>query len=68
LHLPFALLSDADLKFARALDLPTFEVAGMELIRRLTLLTKAGRIEAVHYPVFPPDADAGRALEWLRAR
>ena len=66
LHLPFALLSDADLRFARALRLPTFTVAGMEVIQRLTLLTRGGRIEAVHYPVFPPDADAARALAWLR--
>jgi len=67
LHLPFALLSDADLESARALRLPTIEVAGMVLIQRLTLLTRAGRIEAVHYPVFPPDADAERALAWLRS-
>lgn len=66
LRLPFALLSDADLAFATELRLPTFEVAGMRLIQRLTLLTRGGRIEAVHYPVFPPDADAGRALAWLR--
>ena len=66
LHLPFALLSDAKLEFARALRLPTFKVAGMELIQRLTLLTRAGRIESVFYPVFPPDADARRALDWLR--
>ncbi len=67
LHLPFALLSDSETRFARALRLPTFRVAGMELIRRLTLLTRGGRIEAVHYPVFPPDADAARALAWVRA-
>jgi peroxiredoxin len=67
LHLPFALLSDSDRRFVNALRLPTFRVAGMELIRRLTLLTRGGRIEAVHYPVFPPDADAARALAWLRA-
>ncbi|HKQ97364.1 MAG TPA: peroxiredoxin [Candidatus Polarisedimenticolia bacterium] len=67
LHLPFALLSDADLKFTRALRLPTFEVAGFTLIQRLTLLTRDGRIESVFYPVFPPDADAGRSLAWLRA-
>ncbi|HUD70465.1 MAG TPA: peroxiredoxin [Dongiaceae bacterium] len=67
LQLPFALLSDSETRFARALRLPTFRVAGMELIRRLTLLTRGGRIEAVHYPVFPPDADAARALAWVRA-
>ena len=69
LHLPFPLLSDADLAFARALRLPTFEVAGgdgaMTLIKRLTLIIDTGRIEHVFYPVFPPDADAGRVVEWL---
>lgn len=67
LRLPFALLSDAELRFARALRLPTFEVAGFTVIQRLTLLTRDGRIESVFYPVFPPDADAERALAWLRA-
>lgn len=65
LRLPFELLSDADLRFARALNLPTFEVAGMALLRRLTLVARAGRIEAVFYPVFPPDADAERVRDWL---
>jgi peroxiredoxin len=68
LHLPFPLLSDADLAFARALRLPTFEVAGMTLIKRLTLIVEEGRIAQVYYPVFPPDQDAGRVLGWLRER
>ena len=45
LHLPFALLSDARLAFARAMRLPTFMFAGNELIKRLTLIARAGRIE-----------------------
>jgi peroxiredoxin len=67
LHLPFAVLSDADLRFARALRLPTFEVAGMTLIRRLTLVLLNGRIEHVFYPVFPPDESAAQTIAWLRA-
>jgi peroxiredoxin len=67
LHLPFAVLSDADLRFATALRLPTFEVAGMTLIRRLTLILLAGRIEHVFYPVFPPDQSAAQTIAWLRA-
>jgi len=67
LHLPFEVLSDADLRFAAALRLPTFTVAGQTVIQRLTLLTRGGRIEACFYPVFPPDADAVRVEEWLRA-
>src|SRR5690242_5218839 len=34
LHLPFPLLSDGQFHFTRALNLPTFTVAGMELIKR----------------------------------
>lgn len=65
LHLPFPLLSDADLALSRALRLPTFAVDGMVLIKRLTLIIRDGVIETVFYPVFPPDADAARVLGWL---
>jgi peroxiredoxin len=65
LHLPFPLLSDEKLLFARTMRLPTFNFAGIELIKRLTLIARAGRIEEVFYPVFPSDADAGRVVEWL---
>jgi peroxiredoxin len=68
LHLPFEVLSDAELAFARALRLPTIEIAGQTLLKRLTLLLEGGRIAACFYPVFPPDADAGRVVEWLAAR
>jgi peroxiredoxin len=44
LHLPFELLSDERLAFARALKLPTFEVEGMRLIKRLTLITSDRQI------------------------
>jgi peroxiredoxin len=65
LHLPFALLSDAELAFTRALQLPTFEVAGMTLIKRLTLIITNGKIVKVFYPVFPPDQNAAEVLTWL---
>ena len=68
LHLPFPLLSDESLVFPSALNLPTFEVDGLTLIRRLTLVVDEGAIETVFYPVFPPDADAANVASWLRAR
>jgi peroxiredoxin len=67
LRLPFALLSDAGLAFARALRLPTFTWSGTDLIKRLTLVARDGRIEHVFYPVFPPDANAGAVARWLEA-
>ncbi len=66
LHLPFAVLSDADLALVNALMLPTFEADGMRLIKRLTLIIETGRIAAVLYPVFPPDRSAEAALDWLQ--
>ena len=45
--------------------LPTFEVAGMRLYRRLTLIARQARIVKVFYPVFPPDRNASDVLSWL---
>jgi peroxiredoxin len=66
LELPFPLLSDAGLILATALRLPTFEVGGLKLLKRLTLVVRAGRIDHVFYPVFPPDSHADDVLAWVR--
>ena len=63
LHLPFSLLSDERLIFTKALNLPTFEVASLTLIRRLTLVIRDGFVEHVFYPVFPPDKNADNVIE-----
>ena len=65
LRLPFGLLSDESLTFTKAQYSPTFEVEGMTLIKRLTLVIGDGRIERVLYPVLPPGEDATEILEWL---
>jgi peroxiredoxin len=65
LHLPFELLSDVNLEFAHSLQLPTFNIAGMTLIKRLTLIVCNGVIEKVFYPVFPPDHNAEEVIDWL---
>jgi peroxiredoxin len=67
LHLPFAILSDAELKLTRALRLPTFSAGGMTLLKRLTLVIDDGRIAKVFYPVFPPDKNADEVIAWLRS-
>ncbi len=67
LHLPFAILSDAELEFAAALRLPTFAAGGMTLLKRLTLVIDDGTIAKVFYPVFPPDKSAEEVTAWLRS-
>ncbi len=64
-HIPFPLLSDGDLRLATELDLPTFEVEGMTLYKRLTFVAEEGKIIKVFYPVFPPDRNADEVLGWL---
>ena len=66
LHLPFAILSDAGFALQRALRLPTFEVDGMVLLKRMALVIDDGKITKVFYPVFPPDRSAAEVIAWLR--
>ena len=66
LHLPFAVVSDEKLALTRALNLPTMQVAGLMLIKRLALIVDDARITHVFYPVFPPDRNAGDVLAWLK--
>ncbi|MBV1860584.1 MAG: peroxiredoxin [Nannocystaceae bacterium] len=68
LQLPFPVLSDHDLALTRALRLPTFEVQGHTLLRRLAWYAENGVIERVFYPVFPPNKNAEIVLSWLRSR
>jgi peroxiredoxin len=77
LHLPFELLSDVDLKLAKTLRLPTFQVEVLEsispdinavLIKRITLVLSNGKVEKVFYPVFPADKNAEQVLEYLRSQ
>lgn len=67
LHLPFPLLSDDALALTRAMMLPTMEVEGKAMIRRMSLIVDDGVISRVFYPVFPPDRNAGDVLAWLAA-
>ena len=67
LHLPFPVLSDSGLALARAIDLPTFTVAGMTLLKRMALIIDGGVISKVFYPVFPPDRNAEEVIAWLQA-
>lgn len=65
LHLPFSLLSDTGLALGRAMKLPMFEVEALTLLKRLTLIIRDGTVEAVFYPVFPPDKAAEQIIGWL---
>jgi len=66
LHLPFNLLSDSGFQLKKKLKLPTFEVEGKELYKRITIILRQNVIVKVFYPVFPPGENADNVISWLR--
>jgi len=66
--LPFPLLSDADLMLAGALRLPTFRVAGVDRLKRLSLLVGPDRVvRAVQYPITDPASSVDEMLGLLHS-
>jgi len=65
-RMPFPVISDEWLELARDPGLPTFEVEGLTLYKRLALIAEQGRIVKVFYPVFPPDRNAQDVVDWLQ--
>lgn len=70
-HIHFPILSDASLALTRAMRLPSIEMpvergGPSTLIKRMAWYCEGSRIVNVWYPVFPPNENAARVLEWLR--
>jgi peroxiredoxin len=66
-EIPYPLLNDGPLVLRDELGLPTFDVHGTTLYRRLTFVSEGGRIEKVFYPVFPPDRNAEEVERYLKS-
>ena len=66
-RMPFPVIADPELQLRDSLGLPTFEIEGLTLYKRLALVVEHGRIVKVFYPVFPPDRNAGDVIAWLRS-
>ena len=67
-HMPYPVIADPQRRLGAELGLPTFEIAGFTLYKRITLVADGTTIVKVFYPVFPPDANAADVLDWLRSR
>jgi len=67
-RMPFPVIADPGRRLGAVLGLPTFEIAGFTLYKRITLVAEDALIVKVFYPVFPPDANAGDVLRWLKSR
>jgi peroxiredoxin len=67
-QIAYPVIADPDLRLGAALWLPTFEVDGMTLYKRITLVVEACAVAKVFYPVFPPDKNVDDVIAWLEAR
>ncbi|MEY4206499.1 MAG: hypothetical protein RL255_336 [Actinomycetota bacterium] len=67
LELPYEILSDSQLELQQKLNLPIFEVNGKKLLKRLTMLIRDGKIQEVHYPVFPSNKDVDWVIERIKS-
>ncbi|MGY0037194.1 peroxiredoxin [Pedobacter sp. NJ-S-72] len=65
LHLPFELLSDENLAFTKALNLPLHTLGDLKFLKRVTLIFENGIIAKHFYPVFPPDKNIDDVLQYL---
>jgi DNA-binding HxlR family transcriptional regulator/peroxiredoxin len=67
--LPYPLLSDQDMKLAAGLLLPTFRAAGVDRLKRLTLLADPDAvIRAVQFPITDPAGSVDEMLTLVRGR
>lgn len=66
LHLPFDILSDEKLELTNKLNLPTFVINDMILIKRITFICRDNKIVKVFYPVFPPDKNVFEVINWIK--
>lgn len=68
-RIPFPLLSDQGLQLAAALRLPTFRAAGVDRLKRLTLVVASDRtVRGVLYPVPDPAGSVEDALALVDAQ
>ena len=66
LRVPYDVVSDQQLLFTSALNLPTFSINEKKFIKRLTLIVEKSKIKHIFYPIFPPDKHIHEVLKWLK--
>jgi len=66
LKIPYDVVSDKELKFSKAMNIPTFKIKKLVFVKRLTLIIESSVIRKVFYPIFPPDLHILEVLKWLK--
>ena len=62
----YDVVSDINLRFAKKLTLPTFDIEDKVFLKRTTLIIEKSVIKKVFYPIFPPNKHVHEVIEWLK--
>ena len=65
LQIPYDVVSDQELIFASAINLPTFSIDDKKFLKRVTMIVEKSVIKKVFYPIFSPNMHINEVLEWL---
>ena len=65
LQIPYDVVSDQDLAFSKAINLPIFSIENKIYLKRVTLIIEKSIIKKVFYPVFPVNNHIDEVLNWL---
>ena len=66
LGIPYDVLSDQQLKFKNAINLPIFLLKDKIYFKRLTVIVENNFIKKVFYPIYPIDKHVDEVLRWLK--
>ena len=66
LGVTYDVVSDINLRFAKKLNLPTFDIDDKVFLKRTTLVIEKSVIKKVFYPIFPPNKHVDEVIQWLK--
>ena len=67
LKIPYDIVSDQELRFARLINLPIFKINEKIFLKRVTLIIDKMIVKKVFYPIFPPNNHINEVLDWLKS-
>ena len=66
LGVTYDVVSDINLRFAKKLNLPTFDIEDKVFLKRTTIIIEKSVIKKFFYPIFPPNKHVNEIIKWLR--
>ena len=65
LKIPYDVVSDKELLFAKSMKLPIFSIGKNNFLKRITVIAEKSVIKKVFYPIYSPQNHIDEVLGWL---